>query len=79
MELMDISKELAFINKTDWNNPELKASAINLIVAYKTISDYAQYYDKTMNEVTIVDLISSFIAKDYSETLQLNSDGRVDF
>jgi hypothetical protein len=64
MELMDISKELAFINKTDWNNPELKASAIAIIFALKALTEYAASSSKGIGEISPMELMENIIDLD---------------
>mgnify|MGYP003337246882 CR=1 FL=1 len=61
---MDISTELAFIDQQHWNNPLLAASAKNMLIALKSLSDYANATEKEMGEVTPQEILNMFLRSD---------------
>lgn len=61
---MNITKELEQIDARIWNKPALKIAAINVIVALKAISDFADDTNKNINEITAAELLENILQMD---------------
>ena len=61
---MNITKELELIESRPWNKPALKIAALNIIVALKAISDFADDINKNVNEITAAELLETILQVD---------------
>lgn len=58
---MDITEELEIIENRIWNNPALKASAMTIIFSMKALAEYADSFNKEIEDISPMELVENII------------------
>ena len=69
---MDIINELEFIEENPWNNPLLGASAKNLLIALKALSEYADAKKIEISEITPQEILKMFVESDPTNIFKIS-------